>query len=160
MPDRLPSRRGLLEIAAGIAAGTALLPKAAVSQPRATARLNNEETVRAYFKAWETKDWAPFDALLADDFTFSSANDDDHISKAAFKKECWDTQIDFIKHFDIEALISKDDAVFVKYLCHTRNDRSFLNVEYHRVRDGRIELIECYFGEKSSFASAVASQAG
>jgi len=39
-----------------------------------------------------------FHMLLADNFTFTSAAGDDHISKSAFKTQCWDTQVDFIKH--------------------------------------------------------------
>jgi hypothetical protein len=29
--------------------------------------------------------------LLADNFTFTSAAGDDHISKSTFKAQCWDT---------------------------------------------------------------------
>ena len=41
--------------------------------------------------------WRTFNALLAEDFTFSSAAGDDHISKSTFKTQCWDTQINFMK---------------------------------------------------------------
>src|SRR5579862_8246372 len=57
---------------------------------------NNEETIRKYYAAWEKKDWRPFDILLADNFTFTSAAGDDHINKGAFKVKCWGSQIDFI----------------------------------------------------------------
>jgi hypothetical protein len=85
----------------------------------------------------------------------TSAADDDHISKGAFKKGCWDTQIDFIQRFEVERVFGNDAEAFVKYLCHTKNGKSFRNVEYFRVRDGKVECIECYFGGKSTFASAV-----
>ena len=35
----------------------------------------------------EKKDWGPFDALMADNFAFSSAAGDYRISKSAFQKE-------------------------------------------------------------------------
>jgi hypothetical protein len=41
----------------------------------------NEEIVRKWYAAWEKKDWGPVDSLLADNFTFTSAAGDDHISK-------------------------------------------------------------------------------
>ena len=119
--------------------------------------MNTEELVRRYYKAWETKGWAPIDALLAEDFTFTSAAGDDHISKGAFKKGCWETQIEFIDHFEIEQLFGQKSQAFVKYLCRTSNGKAFRNVEYIRVRDGKVEAIECYFGGHSTFPSAVSN---
>lgn len=116
-----------------------------------------EEVVRRWYAAWDKKDWGPVDRLLADDFTFSSANGDDHISKSTFKTRCWETQIDFIKHFDLERVSTGAEDAFVKYLCHTRNGKSFRNVEYLRIRNGKLESIECYFGAQSSFPSAVST---
>jgi len=99
----------------------------------------------------------PFDALLADNFTFSSAAGDDHISKSAFKTNCWDTQINFIGQFDLERVVASGNEAFAKYLCHTKNGKSFRNVEYFRLKDGKVEAIECYFGGKDTFPSAVSS---
>jgi len=48
----------------------------------------NDEIVRKYYAAWENKDLDSFNALLADNFTFSSAAGDDHISKSTFKTQC------------------------------------------------------------------------
>ena len=45
----------------------------------------------------------------------------------------------------------------MKYLCHTKNGKSFRNVEYLRIKNGRLESIECYFGAQSSFPSAVST---
>ena len=97
------------------------------------------------------------DSLLADNFTFSSAAGDDHISKSAFKKQCWETQIDFIEHFDLERITTGAEDAFVKYLCHTKDGKSFRNVEYLRIKNGKLQSIECYFGEQSSFPSAVST---
>ena len=90
-------------------------------------------------------------------FTFTSANDDDHISKSAFKSNCWETQKDYIHHFDIERLFAQGNEAFVKYLCHTTNGKTFRNIEYVRTRGEQIESIECYFGGKSTFPSAVST---
>jgi hypothetical protein len=69
-----------------------------------------------------------FDNLLADNFTFTSAAGDDHISKSTFKKRCWDTQIKFIENFELERITPGKEDAFVKYLCHTKNGKSFRNV--------------------------------
>ena len=114
-----------------------------------------EAAVRRYYKLWETNDWGPMDRLLASTFTFTSAAGDDHISKLDFKKTCWDTQIGNTKGFDLLQLIGKGTSAFVMYIGHTKNNRSFRNVEFLRVRDGQLLSIECYFGQQNSFPSAV-----
>ena len=119
--------------------------------------LVNEEIVRKWYAAWENKDLDTFHALLADNFTFSSAAGDDHISKSTFKSQCWDSQVEFIAHFDLERISTGADDAFVKYLCHTKNRKTFRNVEYLRIKSGKLESIECYFGAQSSFPSAVSS---
>ena len=42
--------------------------------------------------------------------------------------------------------MTSGNEAFVKYLGHTTNGKSFRNVEYLRVRDGKVETLECYFG--------------
>lgn len=149
------SRRNLLATGACALAGAVGLPRPANASASGGQNVTNEEVVRNWYAAWEKKDWAPVDNLLADNFTFSSAAGDDHISKSTFKTRCWETQIDFIGHFDLERVSTGPDDAFVKYLCHTKDGKSFRNVEYLRIRDGKLESIECYFGEQSSFPSAV-----
>jgi ketosteroid isomerase-like protein len=154
------SRRNLLGVAAiGLASALGLSPPTKASI-RTARTMTTEEIIKRYYKAWEKKDWGPLDALLTEDFTFTSANDDDHISKSAFKKGCWETQIDFIDHFEIEQLIGRDNEAFVKYVCRTKNGKSFRNVEYVRIRNEQVEAIECYFGGHSTFPSAVSKGQG
>jgi ketosteroid isomerase-like protein len=145
------SRRNLLATGA-----CALVAAVSLTKP-ASASPSTEEVVRKWYAGWGQKDWGPLDNLLAEDFTFSSAAGDDHISKSAFKKQCWETQINFIGGFDLERVAAGPDDAFVKYLCHTTNGKSLRNVEYLRVKNGKIESIECYFGAQSSFPSAVSN---
>lgn len=151
------SRRHLLEAGACALAGAAGFPGVASAHAWMGLGATKEEVIRKYYAAWEKKDWGPFDVLLADNFTFTSANDDDHISKSVFKARCWESQIDFIERFELERVIGNGNEAFVKYLCRTKNGKSFRNVEYFRVTNEKVEAIECYFGAQSSFASAVGS---
>jgi ketosteroid isomerase-like protein len=140
------SRRKALQSGAcalAAAAGLLVTARARAGTEPSTAY---EEIVRRWYKAWEKKDQPQFEALMADNFTFTSAAGDDHISKSAFKTQCWDTQINFIDRFDLERVFGSGNEAFVKYLCHTKNGKSFRNVEYFRLRDGKVESIECYFG--------------
>jgi hypothetical protein len=85
------SRRSLLEAGAGALAGGAGLLGAAKAHAAEGRRAGmgpskaNEDVIRKYYAGWEKKEWGALDILLADNFTFTSANDDDHISKSAFK---------------------------------------------------------------------------
>jgi ketosteroid isomerase-like protein len=150
-------RRNLLATGACALVGAVTLPGLAWASALGWHDLTNEEITRNWYAAWEKKDLSTFNSLLADNFTFSSAAGDDHISKRTFKTQCWDTQINFIKHFDLERITTGADDAFVKYLCHTTNGKSFRNVEYLRIKNGKLESIECYFGAQSSFPSAVST---
>jgi ketosteroid isomerase-like protein len=151
------SRRNLLATGACALVGAVSLPRLASARALEGQNLTNEEIIRKWYAAWEKKDLSTFDSMLADNFTFSSAAGDDHISKSTFKTKCWDTQSGFIEHFDLERITTGPDDAFVKYLCHTKNGKSFRNVEYFRIRNGRLESLECYFGAQSSFPSAVST---
>jgi ketosteroid isomerase-like protein len=151
------SRRTLLEAAACALATASGIPEIANAHAEPTLSPKNDETIRKYYAAWEQKDWRPFDNLLADNFSFTSANNDDHISKSAFKTRCWESQVDFIERFELERVIGNGDEAFVMYVCRTKNAKTFRNVEYFRLRAGKVEAIECYFGAQASFASAVGS---
>ena len=151
------SRRKMFATGACVLAGAVALPGAKRANASGEENQANEDIVRRWYAAWDNKDLATFNELLADDFTFSSAAGDDHISKSTFKTRCWDTQVGFIKHFDLERVSTGADDAFVKYLCHTMNGKAFRNIEYLRIANGKLESIECYFGAESSFPSAVSN---
>jgi hypothetical protein len=157
MTEIAVSRRKVLGAAACALAGAAAFPATASAHAGRGSSAATEELIRKWYNTWqeEKTDWTPFSALLADNFTFSSAAGDDHISKSAFKTNCWDTQINFIGRFDLERLFASGNEAFAKYLCYTKNGKSFRNVEYFQIKDGKIESIECYFGGKDTFPSAV-----
>jgi SnoaL-like domain len=149
------SRRTVLKAGPCALVAAAGIPQIASARVQAGLSKESDATVRKYYAAWEQKDWHPFDLLLANNFTFTSANDDDHIDKSAFKKQCWETQIGFMERFDLQRVFGSGNEAFVLYVCHTKNGKTFRNVEYLRTRNDQVEAIECYFGAQSSFASAV-----
>lgn len=150
------SRRKALEAGACALAGAAGLLMTTSACAEAGSSTATEEIIRKWYKAWEKKDEGQFEALMTDNFTFTSAAGDDHISRSTFKTQCWDTQINFIKDFDLERVATGPSDAFVKYLCFTKNGKSFRNVEYLQIdENGKLISIECYFGAQSSFPSAV-----
>jgi ketosteroid isomerase-like protein len=151
------SRRRLLEAGSCALTGAVCLPALASASTLGEQNLTNEEIIRKWYAAWVNKDLGTFNMLLADNFTFSSAAGDDHIGKSTFKTRCWDTQVEFIERTDLERITTGAEDAFVKYLGHTKNGKSFRNVEYFRIKNGKIESLECYFGAQSNFPSAVSS---
>jgi ketosteroid isomerase-like protein len=159
MTERAMSRRTVLEAAACALVAAAGVPQLAGASTKTELRSKSQEAVRKYYAAWEAKEWHQIDLMLADDFTFSSPLDD-HISKSDFKTGCWDTQIAYINRFDLKQVIGTDNEAFVMYICHTTNGKTFQNVEYFQFRDNKVKAVECYFGGKSSFPSAVSTGKG
>jgi ketosteroid isomerase-like protein len=151
------SRRNLLATGACALVGAMSLAGTASASASGEQNLTNEEIIRKWYAAWVNKDLDTFNRLLADNFTFTSAAGDDHISKSTFKTQCWDTQVNFIGDFELERITTGTDDAFVKYLCHTKNGKSLRNVEYLRIKNGQLQSIECYFGAESSFPSAVST---
>src|SRR6185437_12907092 len=79
------SRRKLFVTGACALVGTVALPGQEKASVLSGQSLANEEMIRKWYAAWENNDLSTFNALLADNFTFSSAAGDDHISKSTFK---------------------------------------------------------------------------
>src|ERR1700689_4778969 len=96
------SRRKALQSGACALAGAAGVLVTARGGAGTEPSTTYEEIIRRWYKAWEKKDQGQFEALMADNFTFTSAAGDDHISKSALKTQCWDTQVNFIDRFDLE----------------------------------------------------------
>jgi hypothetical protein len=152
------SRRTLIGAGVCTLAAAVTIPEIASARAEPGLTPKNEATIRKWYKEWETtKDWQPFDILLADDFTFTSPLDD-HISKSAFKAKCWDTQIAFVERLDLEHVIGTGNEAFVMYVGHTTNGKMFRNVEFLRLKGEQVQAIECYFGAENNFPSAVGGQ--
>ena len=141
----LAAGAGAMVSACGGSTATTNAPAVPVSAPG-----TNQEIIRKWYAAWEQPDWGPLDALMADDFTFSSAAGDDHINKSTYKAQCWESQKGRIERFDLELVSVTGDEAFVKGSCRTKKGKTFRNVEYFRFKDHKIEAIECYFGDATS----------
>ena len=111
-----------------------------------------ERTIRAYYTAFEKKDWNLMRQILADGFTFSSPLDD-HITVKAFEERCWPNAYK-IKRFDLEKLVVNGDEAFVISNGWTTDGKLFRNSEYFRLKDGKIKEYECFFGRGISYPNS------
>lgn len=160
MRKRAMSRRSLLEAGVCALAAAAVMPEIASAHVPTGLNPKNEQTVRKYYAAWETRDWHALDVLLADDFTFTSPNKDDHISKSVFKTRCWEPNVNLIEHFDLQQIVGNGNDAFVMYVLHIKNGRTIENIEHFQMRDGKVEAVRCYFGQQNSYPAAVVSGQG
>lgn len=107
----------------------------------------NEEVVRACYAAYETKDRAALEALLAKNFTFTSPLDD-CISRERYFERCWPNS-EHIDRFHIEKLFIQDDEAFVQYELHPKGKPPFRNTEFFTLRDGQVTHVDVYFGAET-----------
>ncbi len=102
------------------------------------------DAVRRYFKAYEDKDRAAIEPLLAAGFTFSSPQDD-RIGRGEYFKDCWLNAAQ-IRSFDLERLVENDDEVVVRYVLEMQDGRRMRNVEVFRFESGQVVEVDVYFG--------------
>ena len=152
MRERQMSRRNLLGTSACALAAAAVMP--AIASARAGLSTKTEQTIRKYYAAWERKDWHALNMLLADDFTFTSPNDD-HDSRSLYKTRCWDPNADLIGHFDLQLIAGSGNDALVMYVLHIKNGKTIENAEHFHMRDGKVASVRCYFGQQNSYPAAV-----
>ena len=102
------------------------------------------DIARASYEAYVTKDRAAIEALIADDFHFTSPIDN-KIDRKTYFERCWPAS-ENAKHFEFIYLVQDGDRVFVTYEAEWTTGKKFRNTEIVTVRDGMITEVEVYFG--------------
>jgi ketosteroid isomerase-like protein len=102
------------------------------------------DLVRRCYAAYQEKNRAAIEALLSDDFHFTSPRDD-HIDRREYFERCWpfNEQVEYLR---IEKLFSEGNEAFVRYACKPVNREAFRNTEYFRIENGKIVEVQVYFG--------------
>jgi ketosteroid isomerase-like protein len=102
--------------------------------------------VRGVYKAYETKDRAAIEALLAKDFHFTSPLDN-RLDRATYFKVCWPNS-ESVQGFDLVNLAVDGERAFVTYEARWahKGSRAFRNTEVFTVRNGKVVEVEVYFG--------------
>jgi ketosteroid isomerase-like protein len=101
------------------------------------------DTIRAIFAAYCANDRNAVEAVLTDDFHFTSPYDD-ALDKATYFERCWDAG--WIEQQDIEKIFVEGDEAFVTYRCLAKGGKSFRNTEFFRFEGDRVKSIDVYFG--------------
>ena len=107
--------------------------------------MSSTDIVRASFDAYLAQDRDAADRLIADDFVFTSPQDD-HIDKAAFFERCFPTADRFISQEILELVSAGPDNVFILYEYELKTGDRHRNTEFIRVRDGQLVETQVFFG--------------
>ena len=104
-----------------------------------------EEIVRANFDAYLSQDRSACEALLADEFVFTSPQDD-RIDRQAFFERCFPTA-DRVSRQDLIHMVRAGDRdVFVLYEYDLVSGGTFRNAEVISVVGERIVEVQVFFG--------------
>ena len=103
------------------------------------------DIVRALFDAYLAQDRDATDRLIADDFVFTSPQDD-HIGKTAYLERCFPTAGRLASHKVLELAAAGEDGVFILYEYELKTGERYRNTEFITVRDGRLAETQVFFG--------------
>jgi ketosteroid isomerase-like protein len=102
------------------------------------------DVVRAYFATWPAKDGTAVEALVADDFTFTSPLDN-RLNRTTFFARCWPNS-NTIAALEITRLVPDGELVFVTYELTSADGHRLRNTEAVSVRGNQVCAVEVYFG--------------
>jgi len=107
--------------------------------------MSNAEVVRAMRTAFQRQDVQAAEQLLAEEFSFTSPQDD-HLDKAAYLRICFPTSGRFNEQILMELLESDETTVLSRYEYELHDGKRYRNMEATSVVEGRITAVEVYFG--------------
>ena len=111
----------------------------------------NEKTVMAYYSGFAKHDSLGVFTQFAAGFTFTSPNNDDHISKDRFKEKCWPTN-QYIKTVNYIKWGESGNSVFLLVEIITTNNNIVRNTDFYEFdAAGKIKSIEVFFGRGTSY---------
>jgi ketosteroid isomerase-like protein len=99
---------------------------------------------RACLQAYVDKDRAAIEALIADDYHFTSPIDH-ALDRKTYFEVCWPNSRT-MTGFDYIYGAEDESRAFVVYEGHTSGGQRFRNSEVHTVRNGQLVSTEVYFG--------------
>ncbi|MED7952166.1 nuclear transport factor 2 family protein [Streptomyces sp. BE20] len=104
--------------------------------------------VEAAFRCYRSQDRDAALPLYADDFTFTSPQDD-HIDKAAFFERCFPTADRFREQRLLHVTPADEELVLVHYEYELSAGGRYRNMEAITVRGGLIREVQVFFGGRA-----------
>lgn len=107
--------------------------------------MSNVDTVRALFASYLAQDRQTAEGLVADEFVFTSPQDD-HIDRAAFFERCFPTADRLVSQELRSVVPTEGDDVFVMYEYVLTTGERHRNVEVLTVRGHEVVETQVFFG--------------
>ena len=107
--------------------------------------MSSTDIVRASLEAYLAQDRETAERLLAEDFVFTSPQDD-HIGKAEYLVRCFPTADRFESQEILELVRAGDDGVFILYEYELKTGERYRNTEFITVRGGQLAETQVFFG--------------
>ena len=105
-----------------------------------------ERLIRNFWAGFEKKDWNLVAGQLTEDFTFTSPNNDDHISITKFRDKCWAPGSKLFKKMEFQKILVDGNTALVMYNITDTEDLVIHNIEYYTFSNGKIKSDEVFFG--------------
>lgn len=102
------------------------------------------DIARQCYRAYETRDRALLESVLADNFVFSSPRDD-YIDRPTYFARCWPNS-DKMQKFTFEFIAEQGSEVIVRYVLELTDGSRFRNMETLRFSGDRVSAVDVYFG--------------
>jgi ketosteroid isomerase-like protein len=103
------------------------------------------DIVRAIFDAYRSQDYDAAACLLAEDFAFTSPQDD-HLDKATYLRRCFPTADRFRSQEILEIVEAGERGVFLLYEYELVAGGRYRNAEFITVRGGQLVETQVFFG--------------
>ena len=103
-----------------------------------------ERVVRACYEAYSRRDRAAIEALIGEDFRFTSPLDN-QIDRHTYFEVCWPGS-ETIVVMTLQHVVVFGEQAFVTYEALKRDGNRFRNTELLTVKDGKLSEVEVYFG--------------
>ena len=107
--------------------------------------VSNADVVRAAMAAYRAQDRAAASALLADEYVFTSPQDD-HLDKATYLERCFPTADRFVEQRVVHLVEVGSDEVFLLYEYELAGGGRYRNAEVSTVRGGQLVETQVFFG--------------
>ncbi|WP_044042529.1 nuclear transport factor 2 family protein [Caballeronia insecticola] len=102
------------------------------------------EIAKRVYEAYVSKDRASIEALIADDFHFTSPRDN-RLDRSTYFARCWPNALS-TDSFTFVHLVRDGERVFVTYDLRTKEGASFRNTEILTIRNDKLVEAEVFFG--------------
>jgi ketosteroid isomerase-like protein len=110
-------------------------------------RLIDEPTaiVERFFRSYRDQDRAAAEAIAAEEFVFTSPQDD-HIDRASYFEKCFPTASRMKSQVMVYVVAASDEDVFVMYEYELVAGGRHRNAELITVRNGQVVEVQVFFG--------------